>query len=153
MSAVGRLTWRRLATVFAASLRDKTCTDHAQLCDECPYCRDTAAVQLYEAKVSGKSAVSWQEVVTALAVRFQHFEECAGHSAEAVDWSQCPFCRDENWWHSYVGFCRRRGVAAVRRDVDVIAERSVSVPLDVLLLETAVNQPLSRGSIRGGGRS
>lgn len=135
MSGVGRMTWRRLAVVFAAGLRDKTCTDHVPPRDDCPYCRDSAAMEVYEAKVAGRSTAPWRDVVTALAVRFQHFEECPGHSVEAADAAACPFCRDEHWWRRYVEFCRRQGAAAVRRDVDVVAERSVTVPLDVFRLE------------------
>lgn len=124
-----RTTWKRLATSFAAGLHDKTCTDHAELLDGCPYCRDTAALRVYQAKISGRCDWSWQEVATKLAGRFQHFEECTDHSRKAADPENCPFCHDEDHWQRYVDFCVRQGVSPVRRDVDVIHDGAVSVSI------------------------
>lgn len=126
---MARTTWKRLATIFAAGLSDKICTDHVELQADCPYCRDTAALGLYEAKVSGQSGSSWQEVVTKLAGRFQHFEECTAHVRNAIEPSPCPFCADEGRWQRYVDFCVRRGVNPVRRDVDVMLDGAVAVSI------------------------
>lgn len=124
-----RTTWKRLATIFAAGLCDKICTDRVDLRDDCPYCRDAAALRLYAAKVSGQSGCSWQEVVTKLAARFQHFEECTAHDRKGIVPETCPFCDDEARWRRYVDFCGRQGVRPVRRDVDVMLDVAVAVSI------------------------
>ena len=131
-----RTTWKLLATVFAAGLHDKTCADHVELRDDCPYCRDAAALGVYRAKVSGQCDRSWQEVVTILAVRFQYFEECSAHGTKDADSENCPFCCDEARWGQYVDFCVRRGVKPLRRDADVMATGAVSVSIYDLRSET-----------------
>ena len=139
--AAGRTTWKRLATVFAAGLHDKTCTEHVELHDDCPYCRDTAALGVYRAKVSRQCDWPWQGVVTTLAGRFQYFEECSAHSPTAADPENCPFCRDEAHWRRYVDFCVRQGVKPLRRDADLMADGAVSVSIYDLRpgVTTAVN--------------
>lgn len=127
-----RTTWKRLAGRFAGGLAEKPCETHVAMVSSCPYCRDADAVRLYEAKLAGKSALSWQEVTASLAQRFQHFEECSAHTERDADPSNCPFCRDQDVWLRYVEFCRRRGVKPWRRDVDVITERASVVSLDDL---------------------
>jgi hypothetical protein len=124
-----RTTWKGLATVFAAGLRDKTCTDHAELHDDCPYCRDTAALGIYLAKISGQCDLSWHEVVSTLARRFQFFEECSAHGATNADPENCPFCHDESSWQRYVDFCARQRVTPMRRDADVLADGAVWVSI------------------------
>lgn len=124
-----RTTWKRLATVFAAGLHDKTCTDHVELHDDCPYCRDTAALRVYRAKVSGQCDWPWQDVVATVAGRFQYFEECNAHGPTDANPESCPFCRDEAHWRQYVDFCVRRGVKPLRRDADVMADGAVSVSI------------------------
>lgn len=124
-----RTTWKRLATIFAVSLEYKTCTDHTELLPTCPYCRDSAAVQLFRAKLAGRVDATWQEIATKLAYRFQHFEECNAHPADAPDPENCPFCRDEACWRRYVQFCDRQGVQPVRRDAEVFAEGATAVSI------------------------
>ncbi len=134
--AAARTTWKRLATVFAAGLYDKTCTDHVELRDDCPYCRDTAALRVYRSKVSGLCDWPWQEVVATVASRFQYFEECSAHGPTDADPENCPFCRDEAHWRQYVDFCVRRGVKPLRRDADLLADGSVSVSIYDLRRDT-----------------
>lgn len=122
-----RTTWKRLATIFAAGLNDTICTEHVELRDDCPYCRDTAALLLYEAKSSGQSGCSWQDVVTELAGRFQHFEECTAHARKDIVAEPRPFCDDEARWQRYVDFCGRQGVRPVRRDVMLDGAVAVSI--------------------------
>lgn len=129
MLALGRITWQRMSTIFAAGLRDTSCEDHTELHTDCPFCRDTAAVQVYEEKVSGESALTWQAVATILADRFQHFAECSAHNKSSEDPDNCPFCRDELVWRKYLEFCGRQGVHAVRRDADYLAESTVAVSI------------------------
>lgn len=128
----GRTTWKRLATILAAGLHDKTCTDHPVPLDDCPYCRDTAALQIYQAKLEGRCDWPWQDVVAKLAARFQHFAECTTHGPNDADPENCPFCHDETRWQQYVDFCHRRGVKPLRRDVDVMMDGAESIPLDDL---------------------
>lgn len=124
-----RMTWRRLATIFAAGLHDKTCADHIPLRDDCPYCRDTAALRIYEAKASGRCDWPWQRVATILAARFQYFEECSAHHAADTDPDNCPFCHDEARWREYVDFCARRRVKPLRRDADIVADGAQSISI------------------------
>jgi hypothetical protein len=124
-----RTTWKGLATVFAAGLHDKTCTDHVELQADCPYCRDTAALTIYLAKISGQNDASWQDVVEALAGRFQFFEECSAHGASDTDPETCPFCHDESSWQRYVDFCVRQRVTPMLRDADVMADGAASVSI------------------------
>lgn len=120
-----RLTWKRIAQVFAVSLSYTTCTDHPAPVASCPYCGDSVAVQLYQAKLAGRLDATWHEVTTQLARRFQHFEECTTHSGDAADLEHCPFCRDGDHWRQYVSFCGRQGTQPVRRDADVFADGAV----------------------------
>ncbi|RAV04253.1 hypothetical protein DQP56_00070 [Mycolicibacter senuensis] len=116
--------------VLAARLHDRTCTDHVELRDDCPYCRDTAALQVYQAKASGQDSCSWQEVVATLARRMQYFEECSAHGPKDADPENCPFCHvDEATWRRYVDFCGRRGVKPLRRDADALADGAISVSI------------------------
>lgn len=129
MMATSRMTWKRIAQVFAVSLSYTTCTDHGEPQTSCPYCRDSDAVQLYEAKRVGQVEATWQEVATRLAGRFQHFQECTDHRADAADLDNCPFCRDGEQWRRYVEFCGRQGVQPVRRDVDACADGAIAVSI------------------------
>ena len=123
-----QLTWKHMAQVFAVSLSDTMCSDHPTPVASCPYCRDSAAVLLYQAKLAGRVDATWQEVTTQLARRFQHFEECTTHSA-AADVENCPFCRDGDRWRQYVEFCGQQGTRPVRRDADVLADGAVAVSI------------------------
>lgn len=127
--SVARTTWKRLALVLAARLHDRICADHVELRDDCPYCRDAAALQVYQAKASGQCDYSWQEVVATLARRCQYFEECSAHGPTDADPENCPFCHDEASWRRYVDFCISQGVKPLRRDADVMADGAVSVSI------------------------
>lgn len=120
-----RTTWKRLATIFAAGLHDNVCTDHEEHRDDCPYCRDTVALQVYRSKIAGRSDWSWRDVATKLATRFQHFAECTDHKPKDADPENCPFCHDKSSWQRYVDFCGRQGVTPVRRDADIIHDGAV----------------------------
>lgn len=116
-----RMTWRRISTQFASYLRMSICADHSDYCGPCPFCRDTAAVKVFEAKRSGKLPdTSWKDIATVLAVRFQYFVDCGTHTAANADPEGCPFCADRATWDEYVAFSRRRGVRPIDRFADAI---------------------------------